>query len=131
MERPTYKAINFDLDTNLMTAHLGDYTKGYYQVRKELKNLGFEHRQGSGYVSTKKITDRDVALCTAKLAGNIPWLSSCVKKFDVTVIKKQFSLLHVIQNSCLTPTLTPVSGSGSGSGSGNGGNNSPSHEHER
>ena len=32
-KRPTYKSFNFDLDTNLMTAQLGDYTKGYYQIR--------------------------------------------------------------------------------------------------
>lgn len=50
-EIKTIKIINFDLDTNKMLACLGSKTEGYNILRRELEQLGFIHRQGSGYIS--------------------------------------------------------------------------------
>ena len=53
-ERKTYKAINFDFDTKKLALARGSAPKCYYEIRKTMKRLGFDHRQGSGYVSREK-----------------------------------------------------------------------------
>ena len=46
------KAINFDLDTKkLREFHPKGITQAYTDIRNFLESMGFEHRQGSGYVS--------------------------------------------------------------------------------
>ena len=60
MERQKRKAINFDLDTNKMK-ELKLYPKGYRTLGASLKKHGFEHRQGSGYISKERIDSIMVA----------------------------------------------------------------------
>ena len=59
-ERKTYKAINFDFDTKKLALARGSAPKCYYEIRKTMKRLGFDHRQGSGYVSREKIDSADI-----------------------------------------------------------------------
>lgn len=50
------KAINFDLDTKkLREFHPKGITQAYTDIRNFLESMGFEHRQGSGYVSKEPI----------------------------------------------------------------------------
>lgn len=98
MERPKIKAINFDLDTKLMR-QAGVYPNGYDKVKKAMAKIGFEHRQGSGYVSKSKITSKDVLKAVRRLQKDVPWLQNCVNKFDVTDVGKQDDLTQIIKNT--------------------------------
>lgn len=59
MERTKRKALNFDLDTKKMK-ELNLYPKGYKLLGSSLKKHGFEHRQGSGYISKEKLDGDNV-----------------------------------------------------------------------
>ncbi len=99
MERLYFKAINFDLDTNLLNEHhpSGDYHKAYYDLRKFFKHHGFYHKQGSGYVSAQKINSQDVYLLIDALYEEYEWIVYCVKEFDVTNIGTQYELASDIR----------------------------------
>lgn len=95
MERPTQKAINFDLDTNLMKEK-NLYPDGYRKLGKSFRKYGWEHRQGSGYISQEYLTRAGVVEIMEKIIKENPWLGECVKKCDVTNIGTQFDLLPTI-----------------------------------
>lgn len=97
MEQPIYKAINFDLDTKKMRQY-GKYPIGYTEVKRSFLQLGFEHRQWSGYVSKAKMKEADIVFVVERLVEIHPWLSDCTNKFDVTNIGEQFDLTHIIKN---------------------------------
>ena len=97
MERPKRKAINFDLDTNIMKDHRL-YPNGYELLRVAFKNQGFEHRQGSGYLSTGKLTSDQVYEIVEEIVKEQPWLADCVKKIDVTDIGRQHDLTAVVKS---------------------------------
>lgn len=78
------RAVNFDLDTKGMSETLGSRTKGYRLLRQSMKQLGFSHRQGSGYLSEKPMTKYEVKNFISKLGTANPWLANCTKVFDVT-----------------------------------------------
>ena len=84
MDDRARKAINFDLDTNEMRKVFKRYTDGYYLIRKTFKKLGFEHEQGSGYISKEGITDVAVERVIRTIVKENPWLLKCVKKFKIT-----------------------------------------------
>ena len=82
-----HKAINFDLDTKkceIITQKTAP--TAYYELRQYLENIGFTHRQGSGYISNKNMTDGQISLIISEMASQIKWLKYCVKQFDVTNI---------------------------------------------
>jgi virulence-associated protein VapD len=54
------KAINFDLDTKVLESIFKNTIKPYSDIKKALLNLGFAHRQYSGYTSIEKMTEYDV-----------------------------------------------------------------------
>ncbi|MGN0797202.1 MAG: hypothetical protein ACI4M5_03265 [Christensenellales bacterium] len=97
MEKPMYKAINFDLDTRKMRQY-GKYPIGYTEVKRSMLQLGFIHRQWSGYVSKDKLRAVDVYNVVRKIVKSHPWLSVCANKFDVTDIGKQFDLMSIVRN---------------------------------
>ena len=94
MERLYFKAINFDLDTRLLNVYhpSKDYHKAYYDLRKFFKHHGFDHKQGSGYVSQQKINSQDIYLLIDALYEEYEWIADCVKEFDVTNIGTQYEL---------------------------------------
>lgn len=51
------KYLNFDLDTNKLKQYYPkkDYTRAYKDIEKFLVSRGFEHRQGSAYISKMSI----------------------------------------------------------------------------
>ena len=92
-ERKTYKAINFDFDTKKLALARGSAPKCYYEIRKTMKRLGFDHRQGSGYVSRDKLGYLDISKIIQKLYEAHEWLPDCIKEFDVTnVTRRQYSM---------------------------------------
>lgn len=82
--RKEYRAVNFDLNTDAMQQVLGSKTKGYGLIKKSMENLGFEHRQGSGYRSLEPMTRAEAETFTHNLGRENPWLADCVKTFDIT-----------------------------------------------
>lgn len=84
-----YRAINFDIDTKAMQKEIGSKTKGYRMLKSSMKILGFEHRQGSGYVSKNGLDTQEIYNVIDKLVKIQPWLTKCINKFDTTIVSKQ------------------------------------------
>ena len=94
------KAINFDIDTKKYeecTSKLAP--TAYKYIRNFMQKNGFEHRQGSGYVSKDNLSTSDVVFLSNKMSLTFPWLKYCIKKIDVTNIGKQYSLIDTISKS--------------------------------
>lgn len=97
-DKKCLKAINFDLDTKALQKHYpsSNWRKAYDDIKVFLFENGFEHRQGSGYVSKNKLHNTELSLKIEALSIAMPWLSKCVKQFDVTNVGKQYSMLETI-----------------------------------
>lgn len=59
---------------------------------------GFEHRQGSGYVSRKKLAQADIIDLLDLMNAELPWMSDCVTKIDVTNIGAQHDLKDMLKD---------------------------------
>lgn len=92
MERTYYKAINFDLDTKELRKYYKRYQQAYYDLMAFFKKNGFYHRQGSGYVSEKKLMSADIIDLIGKLRETFVWTATCIKRIDVTNIGAQYDL---------------------------------------
>lgn len=96
MERTKRKALNFDLDTKKMK-ELNLYPRGYRLLGSSMKKHGFEHRQGSGYISKAKLDGDNVYDIISDVVSENERLASCVKKIDVTDIGKQHDLTMTVK----------------------------------
>ena len=98
--RGSRKQIAFDLcQESLKRSYPQSYTQAYYDIRRFMKDHGFEHRQSSVYVSQNRLTTLDVVSLMEQLAAEFPWLSRCVNKIDVADIGAQHSLKKVLENA--------------------------------
>ena len=86
MDAPKYKAIFFDLNTKEMSKHFKNIPMGYKMLETSFKRHGFNHRQGSGYISDEKYNNITMYKIIEKIVKENPWLKTCAKKFDVTNI---------------------------------------------
>lgn len=98
MERRYLKAINFDLSVHELEKYYPDYRKAYYDVKRFFKRQGFEHRQGSGYVSRKKLIQADIIDLLDVMNTELPWMSDCATKIDVTNIGVQHDLKDLLRD---------------------------------
>ena len=71
-----------------------------------LKKNGFEHRQGSGYVSKNSLDDLRITAIITNMTLTLKWLRFCVKEIDVTNIGKQHSLLDTINKPYIGDDLS-------------------------
>jgi virulence-associated protein VapD len=75
-EKVKRKAINFDLYTDKLKEHYPargeNYKKAYLDLRNILENNGFEHCQGSGYRSIKKIRYNDILHIIRNVKTELP-----------------------------------------------------------
>ena len=100
--RGSRKQIAFDLcQESLKQSYPQSYTQAYYDIRRFMKDHGFEHRQSSVYVSLDRLTTLDVIRLMEQLAAEFPWLSRCVNEIDVADIGAQHSLKKVLENASL------------------------------
>ena len=99
MELTYYKAINFDLDTKELGKHYKRYQQAYYDLMAFFKKNGFHHRQGSGYVSERKLTSADIIDLIGRLRESFAWTSTCIKRIDVTNIGAQYDLTVLFSSS--------------------------------
>lgn len=101
------KAINFDIDTKKYEEYTGEKAPtAYAEVKKFLKKNGFEHRQGSGYVSKNSLDDLRITAIITNMTLTLKWLRFCVKEIDVTNIGKQHSLLDTINKPYIGDDLS-------------------------
>lgn len=101
------KAINFDLNTKMYEKVTNKKAStAYAEIKKFLKRNGFEHRQGSGYISKDSLNDGKVFAIIQNMSIEFPWLKESVEQIDVTNIGKQHSLVDVVQNA---PTSNDLS----------------------
>lgn len=98
MNDPKYKAINFDLDTKALKMYYPDksWRKAYSDIKQFLIANGFKHRQWSGYKSISKLSESDVLMVVDKLKVTFPWVSQCVRRFDVTDIGKSYDMIPTL-----------------------------------
>jgi len=92
------KSLNFDLNTNKLKEHYpnNNYTEAYNDIKKFLLKNGFEHRQGSGYISQKDMSSQEVADIIKALSNKYSWLKDCFKTFDSYDIGSRFDLANII-----------------------------------
>lgn len=94
------KAINFDIDTKKYEQYTGKPSPtAYAEVKDFLKKNGFEHRQGSGYISKESLDEKRVVAIILNMTYKLKWLKHCIRQMDVTNIGKQHSLLDTIQKA--------------------------------
>jgi len=92
------KSLNFDLNTNKLKEHYpnNNYTEAYNDIKKFLLKNGFEHRQGSGYISENDMSSQEVADIIKALSNKYSWLKHCFKTFDSYDIGNRFDLANII-----------------------------------
>lgn len=98
MERRYLKAINFDLSVHELEKYYPDYRKAYYDLKRFFRKQGFEHRQGSGYVSRKKLIQADIIDLLDVMNEELPWMHDCVTRIDVTNIGAQHDLKDLLKD---------------------------------
>lgn len=98
MERKYLKAINFDLSVHELEKYYSDYRKAYHDVKRFFEKQGFEHRQGSGYISKKKLIQADIIDLLDVMNAELPWMCDCVTKIDVTNIGVQHDLKDLLKD---------------------------------
>ena len=122
MERKTFKALNFDMDTHQLKAHYpgANYRQAYDDLRRFFKRHGFSHRQGSGYLSYQRLGTADIFDLMDELSRQFPWAADCVRRIDVTNVGRQHDLTELLrpaeefamEEALLLPQETPEGGVG-------------------
>lgn len=95
------KMINFDLDTKALQMYYpkSDWHNAYSDVRIFLEKEGFEHRQGSGYVSINSMNYMDVQAILQDLNAQMPWLAHCINRIDTTNVGRTFDMTGVFKDN--------------------------------
>ncbi|MBO5174601.1 MAG: hypothetical protein J6B84_05625 [Eubacterium sp.] len=89
------KQIMFDLDTKVCEQILGKgYRKIYDDIGNFLNDNGFLHPQGSGYISTEKLSNSEIFLLTQKLIKKYPYLTKCIRDIRTADILEVNSINH-------------------------------------
>lgn len=93
--------LNFDLDTKkLQNLYPGkDWRQAYDDIRNFLKNNNFEHRQGSGYISTKSLYEVDVINTLYKLAQTYTWIYKCSTVFDKSIADNRVNCKNIFRDA--------------------------------
>jgi virulence-associated protein VapD len=96
-----HKALNFDLDSEKLRTVFGGENgrrKAYAGIERFLTKNGFEHRQWSGYASTKPMSYYETYTLIGRLVDECPWMAYCVNRFDATNIMSESDMLEAIRN---------------------------------
>lgn len=112
MAKKSRRAINFDLNqASLRELYPSDNEKdAYADIRSFLEKNGFEHRQGSGYVSLAPLTDYAVTLVVEQLSASLQWLADCISTFDVTNIGQIFDMKDTLVKAHKSKQNRPLGG---------------------
>lgn len=76
-----------------------------------MESNGFEHRQGSGYVSFETMTSEEVVNIALKMKTELPWIKYCINKFDMTDVGRDYDLSNYFvddeEQNILQPKIDP------------------------
>lgn len=110
-EEKCFKAINFDLDTKALQQYYPstNWRKAYDDINKFLISNGFEHRQGSGYVSKLPIKNTTIIAQIQNLSKTFSWISKCINRLDVTNIGNSFDMVDIIKDASLENDIDNIS----------------------
>lgn len=88
------KQISFDIDTNVAKKILGEsnYTQIYADIRKVMRVNGWEHIEGSVYMSKDKAKNTDVLFLINKLKKEFPYVIKCIREMHQADIGNVHSL---------------------------------------
>ena len=88
------KQLSFDTDTKVAKAILGknNYIKAYLDVRKFLEKEGWEHIEGSVYMSKKPLSTTQVMHLLNDLIWEHPYLTKCFREIHQADVSKVHSL---------------------------------------
>ena len=86
------KALNFDLSNQALQKYYPskNYGKAWSDIKGYLLEIGFNHRQYSGYVSIDNISMTYVIQHIIEMSLLFKWLKYCVKEFGVTIVGDDF-----------------------------------------
>jgi len=96
------KAINFDLDDNILKAvypNPKSYKRAWGDIAKFMRENGFTHRQYSGYESVEPMTQLKINRLIDDMIIALPWLTApgVIQEIDVTDIGETYSLKHLFE----------------------------------
>lgn len=93
------RAINFDLHGESLERYYSkrNANDAYRVLGKFFHDNGFEHRQGSGYVSKEPLTQAEVFRIAKKLDIQFPWLEKCTSCMDVTDIGETYDMKEMFK----------------------------------
>ena len=90
-KKDSRKSVNFDLHTESVRkaiesgeADFKSVSTAWGRIKRYLKKNGFEHIQGSGYISKEAMDVRSVRTAFLTLGENNPWLAPCMKICTLT-----------------------------------------------
>ena len=67
---------------------------------------GFSHRQGSGYLSKNPTTETSATFMIKRMSATMPWLKSCVRRIDLTIVGDQHDLTGILNQKNSSPRRT-------------------------
>lgn len=91
-------AICFDLNQALLQAHYpgGTYTQAYDDIRRALRDFGFENQQGSVYFGDNTVTPVVCVMAVQAVQKRHDWFNKVVK---------DIRMLRIEENNDLRPAL--------------------------
>jgi virulence-associated protein VapD len=99
-KRENRKSINFDLITLRLYEVFGESGTGkaYTGIKRFMLRHGFEHKQYSGYVSSKRMSYVDTYDLIRDMRHQLPWLARCIQKLDITDYMAESDALEFVIN---------------------------------
>lgn len=91
--------INFDLDTKLFSNYPSDnWRKTYNDIFVFMNKNGFEHRQGSGYISKTPLSEFNLeGVLTRHVQENL-WLADSIREIETTVALRTVSRKDLVNS---------------------------------
>ena len=91
------RAIHFDLSIKEIDKNFEYRSKPYYLINKEMKKQGFEHQQGSGYISKEALNSEEFIDKIYAICENIPKLKETLKHIDATYLQDVYDITPFIR----------------------------------
>ena len=89
--------VTFDIDTKVTSLILDNISVIYDQIGKFMHKNGFEHVQGSVYISCSQMKDNTVTHLMKALYGEYPYMKKCVRDMIIADISPRHSLKHLAE----------------------------------
>ncbi len=93
------RAIHFDLGIKEIDKNYDYRSKPYLEINKAMKEIGFHHQQGSGYISNYELTPDEFIYAIQSLKEKVPKLQNVVKHIDATYLKDQWDMTPFVKDN--------------------------------